>query len=53
MSSSRKEYVSGKDGETRVLGAAFETAAKNIDNDVLKRGLAPGPTESTVFARYR
>ncbi len=49
LAAKREEYVSGKDGETRVLGAAFETAAKNIDNDVLKRGLA----RSTIAATQK
>ena len=40
LAAKREEYVTGRADDERALDAAYNTAAKNIDNDVLKRGLA-------------
>ena len=47
LAAKREEYVSGKAEDTKALDAAYNTASRNIDNDVLKRGLARSSIATT------
>lgn len=40
LADKRASYESGLSGDLADLGSSYETAARNIDNDVLRRGLA-------------
>lgn len=47
LAAKREEYVSGKSDDAQALGTAYKAAANNIDNDVLKRGLARSTIATT------